>query len=95
VEPAGSAQIRVVLTHNNNRFDLRYYGSDDYVVPQWWVGATNAAGELTQTDVLSAAKQTSVDLTRWLTTIVGAASAGELVRRAVEASLLKDGRIAS
>ena len=90
-----SAQIQVVLRGDNSRLELRYYGSDDFVVPQWWVGATDAAGELTQTDVLSGAERSPADLTRWLTVIVGQERASELVRRAVEASSTTSGRIAS
>jgi len=95
VEPAESAQIRVELTRDSNRLELRYYGSDDFVVPQWWVGESDAAGELTRTDVLSGNGRTPADLTRWLSVIVGERNAGELVRRAVQASSPTGARIAS
>jgi hypothetical protein len=95
LEPAGSAQIQVTTTDGTHRFQLCFYATEEFVVPQWWVGVTTTAGELVRTDVLSGANHAPADLTRWLTAVVGGTSAGELVRRAVQTSVDRSSRIAS
>jgi hypothetical protein len=65
-------------------FDLRFYGSEEYVTPVWWIGVAGPDGELRVTDVLSGARPGVEGLLRWLTPIAGAATARDLVRRVVD-----------
>ncbi len=66
-------------------FDLRFYGSDEMVVPAWWVGVFDGSGELRRTEVAPRADLTPIDLTLWLRPIVGPDAADELVRLIAEA----------
>ncbi len=86
VGPRGDAQINVTCDNGTNRFDLRLYNSEEFIVPCWWIGVSDQTGELCRTEVSSAAKVAPSDLRRWLSPIVGPDTSGRLVRLAVKAS---------
>lgn len=83
----GAAQIHVVYRGSTEQCDLRYYGSDEFVVPMWWLGITNPSGELVRTDVFPGARKSTEDVLSWLRQIVGAAVAEQLVLQAREATV--------
>ncbi len=83
--PAGEAQLGATVEVGVDVFDLRFYGSDDMVVPAWWIGVFDASGELRRTEVAPRADLTPIDLTLWLRPIVGPDAADELVRLIAEA----------
>ncbi len=83
----GAAQIHVVHRGGAEHYDLRYYGSDEFVVPMWWLGITNATGDLVRTDVCPGARKSTEDVLSWLRQIVGTAAAEQLVRQARDATM--------
>ena len=66
-------------------YDLRFYGSDEMVVPSWWIGVFDASGELRRTEIAPRTDLSPIDLTLWLRPIVGPDAAEELVRLIAEA----------
>ena len=66
-------------------YDLRFYGSDEMVVPAWWVGIFDDSGELRRTEIAPRTDLSPIDLTLWLRPIVGLDAAEELVRLIAEA----------
>ncbi len=83
--PSGEPQLGATVQIGSAVFDLRFYGSDDMVVPAWWVGVFDVGGELRRTEVAPRADLTPIDLTLWLRPIVGMDAADELVRLIAEA----------
>jgi hypothetical protein len=83
--PAGEAQLGATVEVGTDVFDLRFYGSDEMVVPAWWIGVFDAAGELRRTEIASRTDLSPIDLTLWLRPIVGPDAAEELVRLIAEA----------
>jgi len=66
-------------------FDLRFYGSEEMLVPAWWIGVFDADGELRTTAIAPRTDLSPIDLTLWLRPIVGPEAAEELVRLVAEA----------
>ena len=89
-EPRGTAQLRVMCESGWDHYDLRFYGSDEFVVPCGWIGIFDAAGDLRATGVLQGMDRTPDDVLRWLKPIAGADVAGRLVGFAMEAA--REGR---
>ena len=87
LEPRGTAQIRVCGSEGANRFEPCFYGAEDSLVPQRWAGVTNAAGELSQTDVLNGVGHVPSDVLLWLGPTAGAEAEEELVRGAVQVAV--------
>ncbi len=83
----GAAQIHVVHRGTAEQYDLRYYGSDEFVVPMWWLGISTSAGDLIRTDVCPGARRSPEDVLGWLRQIVGTGVAEQLVRQARDATL--------
>jgi hypothetical protein len=83
--PAGQAQIGATLDTGAEVFDLRFYGSEEMLVPAWWIGVFDAGGELRKTAIASRTDLSPIDLTLWLRPIVGLDAAEELVRLVAEA----------
>jgi hypothetical protein len=83
--PTGEAQLGATVEIRGDVYDLRFYGSEEMVVPSWWVGVFDAAGELRRTEITPRTDLSPVDLTLWLRPIVGRDAADELVRLIAEA----------
>jgi hypothetical protein len=83
--PAGEAQLEATVEIGSDVFDLRFYGSDEMLVPAWWIGVFDGTGELRKTAVSSRPDLSPIDLTLWLRPIVGLDAAEELVRLIAEA----------
>jgi len=83
--PSGQAQIGATLDTGSEVFDLRFYGSEEMLVPAWWIGVFDASGELRKTAIASRTDLSPIDLTLWLRPIVGLEAAEELVRLVAEA----------
>jgi hypothetical protein len=83
--PVGEAQVRATLERGHELFDLRYYGSEDMVVPAWWIGVFDASGGLRRTAVSPRPDLSPTQLTLWLRPLVGMDVAEELVRLVTEA----------
>ena len=86
MDTAAGAQIRVTFGSGTSLYDLRYYSSEEYVVPAWWVGIASPDGELFRTAVLSGADRGPLDVLRWLEGIVGTEAAEHLVQSARDAA---------
>ena len=82
MDTAPGAQICVTFETGVSHLDLRYYASEEYVVPAWWVGIASPDGELQRTAVLSGAGHGPLDVFRWLERIVGPDAAACLVQSA-------------
>ena len=80
IEPVASAQIRVLCETDAAVYDLRYYGSEEFLVPQWWIGVSDPDGELRLTAVSPGQSGSPEGLKRWLRSMVGPAVEGHLVR---------------
>jgi hypothetical protein len=85
VEPLGSAQVHVTLDQGSAHFELRFYGSEEFTVPAWWIGVFDAKGELRRTEVLPSIDRRPEDVRRWMEPITGPDVAGRLIRLAIEA----------
>lgn len=83
--PVGEAQVRATLERGHELFDLRYYGSEDMVVPAWWLGVFDPSGGLRRTAVSPRPDLSPTELTLWLRPLVGRDVAEELVRLVTEA----------
>ncbi len=83
--PTGEPQLGATVEVGAEVYDLRFYGSDEMVVPAWWVGVFDANGELRRTEIASRTDLSPIDLTLWLRPIVGLDAAEELVRLIAEA----------
>jgi hypothetical protein len=83
--PTGEAQLGATVEVGTEVYDLRFYGSDEMVVPAWWVGIFDASGELRRTEIAPRTDLSPIDLTLWLRPIVGREAADELVRLIAEA----------
>ena len=72
------------MPHHGYLYDLRWYGSADYVVPLWWIGFTDtASGELDRTEVFHSTNGTGPGaLYRWLVGLTDPETAGRLVSSA-------------
>jgi hypothetical protein len=87
VEPAESAAIRVTWGEPGYLYDLRWYGSPDFIVPVWWIGIIEKdTGELDRTDVLNPVSELPDDVFRWLVPITGENVARQLVSLATSAT---------
>jgi hypothetical protein len=87
VKHAESAVIRVTCQTAGWIYDLRWYGSPEYVVPMWWFGLVDAtSGELDRTEVFhSAGDGDPGALYHWLVLMAGQEVAGRLVAAAARA----------
>jgi hypothetical protein len=83
--PSGEAQLGATVELGTEVFDLRFYGSDEMLVPAWWIGVFDSSGELRKTAVSPRPDLSPIDLTLWLRPIVGLDAAEELVRLIAEA----------
>ena len=83
--PAGEAQLGATVELGSEVFDLRFYGSEEMLVPAWWIGVFDSSGELRKTAVSPRPDLSPIDLTLWLRPIVGLDAAEELVRLIAEA----------
>jgi len=88
VEPAESAAIRVIWRTPGYLYDLRWYGSADYVVPLWWLGFVDSvSGELERTEIFHSDPGGGPPaLYRWLEDLTGHESAVHLVSAAASAT---------
>lgn len=78
VEKAESAAIRVTWTGPLFHYDLRWYESEDFIVPVWWIGITHCqTEELAHTEVFHPTGAAG-DVFRWLVGLVGPDVAGRL-----------------
>jgi hypothetical protein len=78
VEKAESAAIRVIWRGPVFHYDLRWYESDDFIVPVWWIGLTQReTEELAHTDVFHPSAVAG-DVFHWLLNLVGPDVAGRL-----------------
>jgi hypothetical protein len=82
VEPAESAALRVTWRSSGCLYDLRWYGSADYVVPLWWIGFVDPdSGEPYRTEVFHSDTDTGPGpLHRWLVDVTDHDTAARLVR---------------
>ncbi len=88
VEPAGSAAICVTWRDPEFLYELRWYGTDDYVIPLWWIGIVDqGTNQLDKTEVLHPTKRVPGEVFRWLVPIVGQDVAGKLISLAAEATM--------
>lgn len=88
--PSGEAQLEATVELGTEVFDLRFYGSDEILVPAWWIGVFDTSGELRKTAVSPRPDLSPIDLTLWLRPIVGLDAAEELVRLIAEAVARKN-----
>jgi hypothetical protein len=86
MDTASGAQLRVTFETGVSAFDLRYYSSEEYVVPAWWIGVASPDGELQRTAVLSGVGRSPLDVFRWLEGITGGEAAACLVQSARDAA---------
>jgi hypothetical protein len=78
VEKAESAAIRVIWRGPVFHYDLRWYGSADFIVPVWWIGLTHReTEELAHTEVFHPTTVAG-DVFQWLLSLVGPDVAGRL-----------------
>jgi hypothetical protein len=78
VEKVESAAIRVTWIGPLFHYDLRWYESEDFVVPVWWIGVTHCqTEELAHTEVFHPTGVAG-DVFRWLVGLVGPDVAGRL-----------------
>ena len=78
IQPPGEAQIHVACHAPPLRYDLRFYGSAEFVVPGWWLGVTDPEGQLQRTEFLPSTGG-PVELCDWLEPITGPRQAALLV----------------
>ena len=69
--PSGEAQLEATVELGSEVYDLRFYGSDEMLVPAWWIGVFDSSGELRKTAVSPRPDLSPIDLTLWLRPIVG------------------------
>jgi hypothetical protein len=94
LEPAESATIRVVWRESGYLYELRWYGTPDFIVPVWWLGITEMeTEELTRTEVLHPTAGRPGAVFRWLFPIVGQDVARQLVTRAASAASPNGARV--
>ncbi len=87
VELVGSAQLHVTLATEPAQFHLRFYGSEEFIVPVWWIGVSDAKRELRRTEVLPGMDHGPEEVGRWMEPITGEEAAGQLIRLAIRAGL--------
>jgi hypothetical protein len=83
---SSGAQLHVTFETETVHLDLRYYSSEEYVVPAWWIGIASPDGELLRTAVLSGGDRGPLDVFHWLDGIVGPEAAACLVQSARDAA---------
>ena len=81
VLPVGAAQVEVSCSIAPCNYHLFWYGSNEFVVPGWWIGVEDSHGELQRTSFLPSAGVGPYDLLTWLVPITGRKVAVELVDR--------------
>jgi hypothetical protein len=57
----GAAQVTVTYETGSTSYDLRFYGSEEFTVPAWWIGMFDATRELRRTEVPTRPLWTSFD----------------------------------
>jgi hypothetical protein len=82
VLPVEAAQLEVSCHIPPCDYHLLFYGSDEFVVPGWWIGVEDSNGDLQQTSFLPSAGVSPYDVLIWLQPITGKRVAAELVDRA-------------
>ncbi len=87
VEPIGAAQITVTYGTGSTSYDLRFYGSEEFTVPAWWIGMFDPTRELRRTEVFPGIGHAPEDVLLWLRPITGSEVARRLVRLAMEAAV--------
>jgi hypothetical protein len=85
IEPVASAQIHVLCETKSASYDLRYYGSEEFLVPQWWIGISDSSGELTVTAVSPGSGRSPAAVRGWLHRTVPPAVAERLITLALDA----------
>ncbi len=94
LEPAESAAIRVTWREAGYLYDLRWYGSSDFIIPVWWIGIVDLeTDELDRTEVHHPVNALPGGLFRWLVPIVGNAIARQLISLAASASVPKTAKV--
>ena len=94
LESAESAAIRVTWVESGYLFDLRWYGTSDFIVPVWWLGIVDVVTEeLNRTEVLHPTSGSPGAVFRWLVPIVGHDVARQLVTLAARAALPKSANV--
>jgi hypothetical protein len=86
VGPSGTPKIRVAGLYRGDRYELLYFETEEFLVPQWWLGVSDADGTLVQTAVLSGASHSSSEVLDWLRSIASNDVAEALVKSAVAPS---------
>jgi hypothetical protein len=84
IEPVASAQIHVLCSTDSATYDLRYYGTEEFLVPQWWIGISDAAGELIVTAVSPGSGRSPEAVRAWLYRTVEPAIAERLIAKVIE-----------
>ncbi len=80
LEPAESAAIRVAWDESGYRYELRWYGASDFIVPVWWLGIVElGTDQLDRTEVLHPTSNPPGEVFRWLVPIVGQSAARQLI----------------
>lgn len=83
IEPVASAQIHVLCSTDSATYDLRYYGTEEFLVPQWWIGISDATGELIVTAVSPGSGRSPEAVRAWLYRTVERAIAERLIGKLV------------
>ena len=89
---AVGAQISVTVEEESGSFDLRYYSSEEYLVPAWWIGVIDQDGELQRTAVLAGSDRGPLEVFDWLKPMIGAGAASNLVELVRRAALTASGQ---
>ena len=71
VLPVEAAQLEISCHIPPCDYHLLFYGSDEFVVPGWWIGVEDSNGDLEQTSFLPAAGVSPYDVLTWLQPIAG------------------------
>jgi hypothetical protein len=76
-------------------FELSLRRSGDRSEPRWWIGITNASGELVRAEGLDGGGHQPSDVLQWLSPITGAHAAQIMVRGAVQAAAGEHRKVAA
>ncbi len=88
LESAESAAIRVTCVDLRYLYELRWYGTSDFIVPVWWLGIVDReTDQLDRTEVLHPTSQLPGEVFRWLVPILGHRVDRELISLAAAAAV--------